>query len=316
VTFNADEDRRSEMMELSEIAAAQSAKRGQMENVEPGTDGDVVPLLKYCGSKARLVPQILARLPRTCRTYHEPFAGGASVHFAYWRRCSSAVLADCNKELVGFYTAIKRDPAGVQARATYHQRRHCGPWYYEARRRFNAGETELGGVERAGQFLYLNRGGYNGLWRVNKDGGFNVPWNKRDGAAGCHVPTSETFVAAWRALKHTTVVVADFEHTIALAGPGDVVYADPPYVGTFSQYGEGGFGESDHVRLFHSLVSAAGRGAHVLLSNSQASRPIYGAVCFAGVTSKIEEVSVYHAVGAKKERRGNKRELLITYVKE
>jgi DNA adenine methylase len=314
--FNADDDRLAEMRELSEISATRAALRGQLEDAVPNIDADIDAsgLLSWAGSKRRLLPEILARLPRQCRTYHEPFAGSAAVYWAYHLRCSSAVLGDANPDLIGFYKAIQREPVLVEERAHYYARRHSEAWHKEVRRRFNHEPDLLGGPERAAQFLYLNRGSFNKLWRVSQKGHFNVPWNKNP---TCHVPSSATFISAWKALKRATVVHADFEHTIALAGPGDVVYADPPYVGTFAQYGADGFNEDAHRRLSEALRAACRRGATVLLSNSDhpKSHAIYGSRAD-GVSPKVEKVSVYHAVGAKAERRGRKAELLVTYTKE
>lgn len=320
--FCPDEDRRSEMIELSEISS--SRHKGQLETASEEPEGDPTGLLKWVGSKQRIAAEVVKRFPRTCQHYYEPFCGSAAVFYEYSRPgwtgpTDGAFLSDANHELIGFYRAIQRDPAAVLERAGWYAAKHSEAWHGEVRARFNSDREALqfpiGHPNRAAMFLYLNRGSYNGLWRVSKKTGFNTPWNK----GRCHVPFWSTFRAASSALRRAVVEHSDFEPVIARAERGDVVYCDPPYCGTFANYSTLGFDEAAHARLASAIVSAAKRGAHVILSQSDCPATFKTYVrgeFFDAVDIRVEKIEVYHSVGGTNAKRKMKPELLITYTKE
>jgi len=272
------------------------------------------PLVKWVGSKRRILPAILGRLPEACDRYVEPFAGSAAVFFAYHKNAKRSILADVNHDLICMYTAVASRCRDVEALTRFHADAHSEPHYYSARDEFNAREYLPGSAHHAALFLYLNRACFNGLWRVNrKTGKFNVPSGKRKTV---HVPSSETFVNAWAALnKAEKILTAPFDLTLKLCGPGDVVYVDPPYPGTFDSYAEDGFSSEQHGALADQCFAAAARGAHVLVSINDCELARFVYQPRGGIIPVIDAISVRHAVGATEARRKDVPELLITLKK-
>jgi DNA adenine methylase len=226
---------------------------------EPG------PFLKWAGGKRQLLPQIETLLPRRIDTYFEPFLGGAALFFrlAARGRFKRAVLADANAELVNCYQAIRDHVDDVIAALQK---------YRNDRRRYYAVRAKVptAPVERAARLIYLNRCGYNGLYRVNSKGEFNVPFGRYRRPVICDV---RKLRAASAALQGVEIEVADFQATVASAGPTDFVYFDPPYVplsktASFTAYAAGQFGAQEQERLA-TLLRTLGKGAvPALLSNS------------------------------------------------
>jgi len=311
-------DRVEEQVALTEIAVAHATKKGQMEDADredPTAEPDDHPsaLVQWAGGKSRLVPEILKRLPKTCRRYYEPFAGSAAVFWAYRPFATHATISDVNDALIDMYAAVQRHPSRVENALLEHEARHSESHYYNVRHQFNeASPRERGTSTRAAQFMYLNRAGYNGLWRVNSKGAYNVPWGKRKKIS---VPTSGAFAAAWQALRGVDLMKAHYAHAIRLAGAGDVVYCDPPYVGTFADYSADGFTDESHRELKAALFAAAHRGAHVLLSINDCplSRELYDGRRVEGdVRAKIDRLSVKHMVGPTEKQRKVVPEMLVT----
>ena len=223
------------------------------------------PFLKWAGGKRQLLPQIERLLPRRIHTYFEPFVGGAALFFrlAALRSFKRAVLADANAELVSCYQMI-RDHAGevIEALQEYRNEREL---YYAVR-----ATVPTSPVERAARLIYLNRCGYNGLYRVNSKGGFNVPFGSYRRPVICDAAKLR---AASAALQGAEIHVADFAATVASAGRRDFVYFDPPYVplsktASFTAYAAGQFGAQEQERLATLLRSLGKRAVPALLSNS------------------------------------------------
>jgi len=166
-------------------------------------------------------------------------------------------------------------------------------------------------VERAARMLYLNKTCYNGLYRVNRHGQFNVPFGRYKAPKYLD---RDNLVAAARALQNVEVVCAPFETVLARAGPGDWVYCDPPYVpvsrtSSFTAYHAAGFGLQDQVRLRDVCLELAEKGVYVLVSNSDTAivRSLY-----AGPHFVIDEVSANRAINCDGAKRGRITELLIS----
>ena len=221
-----------------------------------------VPFLKWAGGKRWLLPEIRQRIPTSYRTYYEPFLGGGAIFFGLAPQ--RAVLGDINNNLVAAYVSIRDHPGEVQKRLLIHQRKHSKSHYYEVRAlRPNCA------IDRAAQLLYLNRTCFNGLYRVNHRGEFNVPI----GSKTTVLFDDESFTGVSAALMNAELVVQDFEDTIANAGKKDVVYVDPPYTvahdeNGFVKYNEKIFSWEDQLRLRESLESAGSRGAYLMISNA------------------------------------------------
>ena len=220
------------------------------------------PFLKWPGGKRWLVPEIKRRIGCVQGTYYEPFLGGAASFFAL--APERAVLADLNGELMELYQAMRDSPDLLHERLLDHQSKHNRDHYY-ATRSVRPGNS----VDRAARLLYLNRTCFNGIWRVNLRGEFNVPIGTKTSV----VFARESFSDIAMALQDATLLEQDFEATIELAGAGDIVYADPPYTvahnhNGFLKYNDEIFSWSDQVRLFKALKGALSRGAGVLVSNA------------------------------------------------
>jgi DNA adenine methylase len=225
---------------------------------------DCLPFLKWPGGKRWLTPHIypLIRDSRF-RRYFEPFLGGGAIYFGFQPHV--ALLSDINQELVNTYVQVRKHSSRLISalkampvdRSTYEQVRAYKP---------------VVPFDRAVRFLYLNRTGFAGMYRVNRQGEFNVPFGG----------DNRTPEALWercllekaaRALRATTIVTLDFEDAIDMAGESDLVYCDPTYTvnhndNGFRRYNESVFSWTDQRRLAAAARRARGRGATVLISNA------------------------------------------------
>lgn len=224
-----------------------------------GRCSKVEPILRWAGSKRKLVPHLLALFPRQYRRYIEPFAGSACAFAALSPK--KAILSDINAELIRTYRALANSPTKVaRALHSFDLRKRT---YYDLRA---LDPGELGVVMRAARFIYLNRRCFNGVYRLNRDGAFNVPLGRRTGP----LPSPEHLISFAKLLRAAELRAGDFEATVARAGQGDLLYLDPPYTkpGTRfrGEYGWNAFRENDEKRLVTAIRKAAARGATVVIS--------------------------------------------------
>lgn len=217
------------------------------------------PLFRWAGSKRKLLPELLKAVPTSFHRYVEPFAGSACLFFAL--RPTHAVLGDINEELLRTYSIIREHPILVHRHVS--EMPTSSLFYYELRA---TDPANLEPVERAARFVYLNRHCFNGVYRTNKDGRFNVPRGTRTG----EVPLRSTFLRVAAALRTAELRPSDFEACISDVGMGDFVYLDPPYarktVRWRGEYGNDSFKTIDVPRLKQTLRSIDHCGAHFLLS--------------------------------------------------
>lgn len=231
----------------------------------------VQPLLRWAGSKRQIVTVLADNAPKRFLRYCEPFAGSAALYFHLLPRKSR--LSDINEELINTYVTVRRAPASV-ARALAPLRRNASTY---ARLR-GQDPADLTSINRAVRFIYLNRYCFNGLYRTNRSGQFNVPM--ASGRTG-PLPGAERLKQIAHRLSDAEIRCEDFEEAVADCGAGDFIYADPPYrkdaVRIFSEYDKRPFGESDLERLAETLNGAVSRGAKVLLSysNCEAVRHLF-----------------------------------------
>lgn len=245
----------------------------------------VEPVLKWAGGKTRLLPELLSRLPASFMAaqalsavavsggsrirrkptprYFEPFAGGAALFFHL--RPQVAQLTDCNEELIHLYRVVRDDVEGLIEELSQHP--HDRTHYYSVRAQ---NPRELPPVERAARMVFLNRTCFNGLWRVNKRGEFNVPFGSYTNPTIC---PEDRLRAASQALAGASLEVMDFELATRDAKAGDFVYFDPPYVpltrtANFTAYTGLGFGLPEQERLAALFTRLTDRGVHCMLSNS------------------------------------------------
>lgn len=222
----------------------------------------VTPPLKWAGGKRWFISKYKDLLPASFGTYHEPFLGSAAVFFDLQPK--RAVLTDINEELINLYRVIRDMPVDLAARMQAHQNKHSADHYYMVRAQ--KPRTEL---NRAARTLYLNRTCWNGLYRVNLKGEFNVPKGTKDKV----VMESDNFESISKVLRRATVACQDFEQTIDEAKRGDFVFVDPPYTvahnnNGFVKYNQHLFSWEDQVRLRHAVERAASRGVKVLVTNA------------------------------------------------
>lgn len=260
------------------------------------------PFLKWPGGKRWLVPEIRKRIGSIEGTYFEPFLGSAAVFFAFLPK--KAVLADINGELVELYEAMRDSPAILQERLSVHQTRHNKDYYYQTRATRPADM-----IDRAARILYLNRTCFNGIWRVNHQGKFNVPMGTKTSV----VFDRESFSEIAKVLKRVEFRVQDFEKTVKLAGDGDVIYADPPYTvahnsNGFTKYNDRIFLWADQIRLRNALKSALERGASILVSNAnhKSVRELYQGF------ETVDVIRRNSVIAGVSEGRGPTSELLIS----
>lgn len=225
--------------------------------------------LKWAGGKGQLLGPIMSAIPEFAGAYFEPFVGGGAVFFglALSGRARQAVLNDANPNLVTAYTVVRDHPRELVEALAVLKAAHGKVNYYEARRRFN--EEPLTDVGRAAHLIYLNKTCYNGLYRVNSRGGFNVPFGTY---ANPKIFDVDQIMACSAALRDVRMMCGDFEAAVSGAKAGDFVYFDPPYVpltktANFTSYAKDDFGFDDQIRLAETARRLHTAGVKFLLSN-------------------------------------------------
>jgi len=264
------------------------------------------PIVKWVGGKTKLLDELTARAPKPYRRYFEPFLGGGALFFRL--RPPAAVLSDRNEALIECYRAVRDEVDDVIHALARHRTRHGRDYYYQVREAWNAGMREATGAERAATFVYLNKTCYNGLWRVNSRGAFNVPMGRYERPS---ILDAAALRIAARALHGHDLHARSFEAIVDEAGAGDFVYFDPPYVpagetADFTSYTPGRFGLREQQRLAEAFRELADRGCAVMLSNSDT--PIVRRL-YAGF--RIDRVWCARAVNSRADRRGEVAEVIV-----
>ncbi len=271
------------------------------ENPSQETASQLTPFLKWAGGKRWLSSSYPEIIPREFDQYIEPFLGGGAIFFGLLPK--RAILSDVNYDLILTYQAIREDWQAVQKALERHQRGHSKEYYYKERNRVR---RTL--YEKAAQFLYLNRTCWNGLYRVNLHGKFNVPKGTKSNVI---LPTDD-FQSISNALKCATLLSVDFEDVMENAASGDFVFIDPPYtvkhnVNGFIKYNEKIFRWEDQIRLASAVVRAAKRNVKILITNANngSIRNLYRDV---GYSKKLDRYSV---LAGDKNSRGKISEIAI-----
>jgi len=231
------------------------------------------PVLKWAGGKTQLLPEIFARLPKSFNTYHEPFIGSGAVFFAL--APSSATISDANSNLTSLYEHIKTSTCDLhQSLVDLEDAFNSlapekkSDFYYEKRKAFNAGSTT--DVQKSALMVFLNKTGFNGMYRENPKGEFNIPFAKKERVS---LPTIDHLEQCKSILENSEILHSGFDSVVSRAEKNDFVYFDPPYVplsktSSFTSYQANGFSISDHEKLADVFASLHAAGVHVLLSNS------------------------------------------------
>ena len=264
------------------------------------------PFLKWAGGKSRMLPHILERIPSTFGRYFEPFLGGGAVFFELkkQKRFKKAFLGDANQDLVNTYVTIRDSLDDLIAELSNERYTYNKKSYLSIRE--NSGSSDS--IIRAAEFIYLNKTCFNGLYRVNKEGKFNVPFGSYKDPV---ILDQDNLRAVSKALRGVRINHDDFDWILKEPKPGDVVYFDPPYLpisktSKFTSYTEGGFGESDHFRLAYTFGKLADKGVTVILSNSSSeeTRKLYS-------NWEIVELVGARNVGGPAEYRKPVREIMV-----
>jgi DNA adenine methylase len=260
------------------------------------------PFLKWAGGKRQLVPQLLKHVPAFGR-YFEPFLGGGAMFFAL--NPTTAVLGDINQRLVRTYDGVRCDVEAVIEKLKGYPFEK--KFFLELRAR-NIDECR-DDTDVACWLIYLNRTSFNGLYRVNKSGGFNVPWGKYNNPLICD---EKNLRAASLVLRRAELIYGDFEYIVRDAHRGDLVYFDPPYVpvsttSSFTSYSKDKFNLNEQIRLRDCAIRLKQDGVHVMITNSntQTVRELYSEF-------RIRRLTARGSVAASSKSRGSRVDLLIT----
>ena len=294
------------------------------------------PVLKWPGGKRQLLPQLRRFYPARVQAYHEPFLGSAAVFFdlhacGVLHEAHHISLSDQNADLIGTYQRLAdATDAVLTALDALDGAHHADPraHYYRVRDdefnprraawRAQGADLAAFGPELAAMFIYLNRTGYNGLFRLNADGRFNVPAGRY---ARPRIVITERIRAALPALTAPPVRVwcAPFERALATVGRGDFVYLDPPYApltttASFRSYTADGFTGADQRRLRDVVLDLAARGAEILLSNSTAPSVValYDTREARRAGLRCRRVPARRAINSRADRRGPIEELIVS----
>lgn len=267
------------------------------------------PLIRWVGGKGRLLPELLTRAPKNYLNYYEPFLGGAAMFFAL--APAGAVLADANGDLIAMYTAVRDRPEAVIRSLRRHRIAHIAggaSYYYKVRDQWNRGRLSWGMSRRAASFIYLLKTNFNGVWRLNRDGDYNVPIGKVSHPNICDTATIRT---ASLALQGKSLIHSDYQQAVSSAKPNDLIYFDSPYdmLGkmSFTTYTARGFDRQDQRQLASVAKHLVGRGCHVMLSNNDTPfiRSLYRGF-------KISRVKCGRSISSKITKRASVNELIIT----
>ncbi len=261
------------------------------------------PFLKWAGGKGRLLEQYQPFFPEGEHNYFEPFLGGGAVFFHL--QPPTATLSDINPELVNVYQCIQMQVDAVIALLENHNQQHCHDYYYQIRK------TDQGSpIERAARFIYLNKTCFNGLYRENSQGKFNVPMGRYKKPKICD---PDLLRSVSTALQPAHIRVRPFSKVLEFATTAqDFVYFDPPYhplsaTSDFTAYSRGAFTAEDQVQLRDVFVTLAKRGVRVMLSNSDCDfiRKLYQ-------DFPMQTIQASRAINSNPAKRGKISEVLVT----
>jgi DNA adenine methylase len=307
------------------------------------------PLLKWAGGKRQLLPVLRTLYPARFDRYVEPFFGSGAVFFDLHARGllrgRKARLVDANPDLVGCYRMLRdRTEAVIRELEALAEEHHAGgeTFFYEVRdTRFNparlrltasARQARLGAASErelrlqaaaytpdlAAMLIYLNRTGFNGLFRLNRRGEFNVPAGRYVNPSICDTAHLRSVADALQQ-RGVSIELGSFERSLADAGRGDFVYCDPPYeplsrTASFASYTACGFTPADQRRLQQEVIAAAGRGANIVLSNSSAPliESLYTGPDAQAAGLRLQYVAARRAINSRAALRGPVDEVIVT----
>ena len=270
------------------------------------------PFVKWAGGKTQIVTDILRMVPNSFNTYFEPFLGGGALLFQL--KPVSAVVSDYNSELITAYNCFKDKEAymSMVEEILNHQKNHSEEYYYQIREMDRLpGFLSLPKYERAARMIYLNKACFNGLYRVNSKGYFNVPSGKH-ATVNAYDETLYTNISKYLSRQSVSILNEDFEKAVSSAKRGDFVYFDPPYDtfderNNFTTYTENAFGKEEQRRLASVYIDLDNRGVKVMLSNHNTK---YIRVLYNHFNIKV--INARRSINSVSSGRGNVEEVIIT----
>ncbi|MDJ0625641.1 MAG: DNA adenine methylase [Candidatus Caenarcaniphilales bacterium] len=266
------------------------------------------PIIKWAGGKSGLLAQFKEYFPKECNRYIEPFLGGGAVYLSL-KQGIPAIVNDSNAEIINLYKVTTNSPNELMENLDFLANQYSEEFYYNLRSQLPKDKVEM-----AARAIFLNKTGFNGLYRQNSKGFFNVPFGKRIKCPELYV--KDNLLNVSNRLKQAEIKSQDFEEIIDETKEGDLVYCDPPYeplsrTSSFNAYQANGFSQTEQIRLKEACERAANRGAIVLISNSSAKFILDLYKNF-----DLKTVSAKRAINSKGSKRGNVDELLaITLIK-
>lgn len=270
----------------------------------PQVKGKAYPFVKWAGGKRAILKELLSRLPKNFNNYYEVFVGGGALYFEIYKHLKHAYLSDNNLDLALTYNVIKKDPEPLITLLKSYTKKHSDEYYYKIRDKHLLQDP----VEISARFIYLNRTCYNGLYRTNKKGEFNVPVGRY---INPDIVREDNLRACHKALKHATIEFRDFE--TVTPEKNDFVYIDPPYHPTneqsFTKYTKSDFTEKDQVRLRDYILELHKKGVKVMISNSKTG---FIENLFNNKVFNINIVNAPRNVNCKSDKRKPVEEYLIT----
>lgn len=264
-------------------------------------------LLKWAGGKKQLYKEIEKRLPDGFNNYIEPFFGGGAVFFEL--APANAIINDMNVELINCYNQVRNNLDFViveldKLQNEHNQASNQDEYYYYIRDLFNSRRfSVLLNYVDAAMMIYLNKAGFNGMYRENKSGFFNIPSGKKKTVK---LYERDNLIQCSKQLEKAEIFQGDFERVCLMAQEGDFVFIDSPYYDTFDTYQAGGFSEEDHIRLAEVFRLLTERGVKCMLTNSdkQFIKDLYR-------DYNIEVVNVTRMIGFKNIRK-KETEIIVT----
>lgn len=281
-----------------------------MTEIFSNTSIKLKPVTKWVGGKRKLLPELHQLKPDTYNNYYEPFFGGGAFLFDLMPK--NAVINDQNSELINVYRIIKESPKELIELLTQHKENNSKEYYLDLRAADRDGRIDaMNDVEKAARIMYMLKVDFNGLYRVNSKGQFNVPYGRYKNPS---IVDAENImnVSSYFNSNNITILEGDFATAVESAQNNDLVYFDPPYIplnvtSNFTAYTADGFDDKDQIRLRDIFFDLANKGVNVMLSNSdtELTRELYK-------DAVIHEVMVGRAINSDATKRGKISELIIT----
>ncbi|WKF71256.1 DNA adenine methylase [Pediococcus pentosaceus] len=273
--------------------------------------GPVNPFIKWVGGKRQLLPELLKYMPQNFETYYEPFIGGGALFLRV--APERAIINDYNEELINTWRMVEQNPSDLIKSVSQHAANDSREYYLSLRMADRDGRiAKMSNLERASRFIYMNKAGYNGLWRVNSKGQNNVPWGAHKKV---NIPTNEiTNVSEYIRENDVKILQGDYRNIIDSVTTNDFVYFDPPYIpvtptSAFTSYTKNGFGKIQQEELRDVALTLSKKGAKVMLSNADV--PLIEKL-YIDPIFKIHHVRAKRMINSNGLKRGKVGEVIIT----